>query len=162
MKPNKIFLVLFIFGCLSAEIFAQQTDRSADEQEVLLLIEKLFDGMREGDSAKVSSVFGKDVLLYTSFNDKDGVAKVQKGELQSFLKAIGTPHDQVWNEKISNTKINIDGGMAQVWTDYSFYIDQEFSHCGVDAFHLMKGNDSGWKIVHLMDTRRKENCQIDQ
>ena len=88
------------------------------------------------------------------------VMGIKKGNLASFLKAIGTPHDQIWDEKIWNTKIEIDGGIAQVWTDYAFYVGTEFSHCGVDAFHLIKDEEKGWKIVHLMDTRRKEGCEI--
>ena len=52
----------------------------------------------------------------------------------------------------------VDGGIAQVWTDYAFYVGAEFSHCGVDAFHLAKDAFGSWKIMHLMDTRRKEGC----
>jgi len=47
--------------------------------------------------------------------------------------------------------------MATVWAPYKFYYKGTFSHCGVDMFQLvrMKG---GWKIVYLIDTRRKEPC----
>jgi hypothetical protein len=57
--------------------------------------------------------------------------------------------------------VQIDGDFAQVWCDYAFYTDNTFSHCGIDAFQLHKGKD-GWKIFHLADTRRKDNCVIPQ
>jgi len=54
-------------------------------------------------------------------------------------------------------KILIDSQLASVWTDYKFYIGDKFSHCGVNSFQLVKLND-GWKIVYIIDTRRKEGC----
>jgi len=48
-------------------------------------------------------------------------------------------------------------GVAQVWTEYAFYLNKEFSHCGIDAFQLVK--DKEWKIIHLIDTRKKMNCE---
>jgi len=157
LKPFFVFLLLLLIPAIS---FSQDKVEVDERESVELLIHKLFDGMREGDSAKVASVFGKEVNMYTSFTNQQGEKVIKKGALSSFLKAIGTPHDQIWDEKIWNTKIEIDGGIAQVWTDYAFYVGTEFSHCGVDAFHLIKDGEKGWKIVHLMDTRRKENCEI--
>jgi len=114
--------------------------------------------MREGDSAKVHSVFHNEIRMYTSYILKTGEKKLKQGELSEFLTAIGTPHPEIWNEKISNTNIQIDGNLAQVWTDYDFYIGEKFSHCGVDAFQLIRGDNDKWKIIHLIDTRRIKNC----
>jgi len=33
-----------------------------------------------------------------------------------------------------------------VWAPYDFWRDGKFSHCGVDAFDLIK-TDEGWKIA---------------
>lgn len=55
--------------------------------------------------------------------------------------------------------MEIDGPLASVWVVYAFYVDDPFSHCGVDAFHLVKLEDS-WKIFHLVDTRRKADCEV--
>lgn len=150
-----IFLVGFIF--FSLEIHAQD-DLKKDKQAVEQVIIDLFDGMREADSAKVKALFDQDVQLYTSFTNKEGKDILKKGELAPFLNAIGSPHDKIWDEKIWNTKVKVDKGIAQVWTDYAFYIGSDFSHCGIDAFHLTKDTSGKWKIVHLMDTRRKEGC----
>ena len=40
-----------------------------------------------------------------------------------------------------------EGNIASVWTPYDFYINGEFSHCGVDLFYLVKEED--WKIAHF-------------
>lgn len=159
MKQLKPLFIFLIFLFTPTAIFSQDKVEGEAHKSVEGIIHKLFDGMREGDSAKVASVFSKEVNMYTSFTNQQGEKLVKKGALQTFLKAIGTPHDEIWDEKIWNTKIEIDGGIAQVWTDYAFYVGTEFSHCGVDAFHLIKEGEKDWKIVHLMDTRKKEGCK---
>jgi hypothetical protein len=159
MEQLKLFFACLIFLLLPTLIFSQDNSEVDEYESVELLIHKLFDGMREGDSAKVASVFSKEVNMYTSFTDQQGEKLIKKGALESFLKAIGTPHDEIWDEKIWDIKIEIDGGIAQVWTEYAFYVGSAFSHCGVDAFHLINEGQEGWKIIHLMDTRRKEGCE---
>lgn len=54
----------------------------------------------------------------------------------------------------------MDGDFAQVWAKYAFYLGRQFSHCGVDAFHLVRNAQDEWKIFHLADTRQKEGCVI--
>ena len=53
----------------------------------------------------------------------------------------------------------IDDDLAQVWTDYAFYAGEKFSHCGIDAFQLIRGSDGRWRIINLIDTRRQEPCE---
>lgn len=127
------------------------------ETTVYQVVIDLFDGMRAGDSAKVHQCFYAEVVMQSSFTTKKGDKVLKSGSLQNFLDAIGTPHKEVWDEKIRNTKINIDGNLAQVWTEYAFYLDEKFSHCGVDAI-LMTKTEDGWKIFSLADTRRRADC----
>ena len=157
MRKLELLFFALAFILFGSDISAQ-SDLDKDKHAVEKVINDLFDGMREADSSKVKALFSNDVQMYTSFTNKDGEKVLKKGELAAFLKAIGSPHDKIWDEKIWNTSVMIDGGIAQVWTDYAFYVGIEFSHCGVDAFHLAKDTSGSWKIMHLMDTRRKEGC----
>ena len=47
--------------------------------------------------------------------------------------------------------------MAIAWTPYTFYFNDQLSHCGVNVFSLIKRGDA-WKIMGVTDTRRKEGC----
>ena len=132
--------------------------QSKSEKAVREVIDKLFDGMRLADSSVVSPLFHPDVRMMTSYQNASGEVVLKEGSLQAFLTAIGTPHPEVWNEKIWNTEVRIDDNLAQVWTDYAFYVDDRFSHCGVDAFQLTRDANGVWRIVHLIDTRRKDPC----
>jgi hypothetical protein len=135
---------------------AMAQDAGGERRAVLATIERLFDGMRRGDSAAVRSTFHAAALLATSVME-DGHPDVRVDTLDAFVTAVGTPHAEVWDERLRNTEVRIDGGLASVWTEYDFYAGTKFSHCGVDAFQLARTRD-GWRIIALADTRRRTGC----
>ena len=61
----------------------------------------------------------------------------------------------MWDERIGDVEVHIDGGLATAWVPYAFYLGEEFSHCGANAVHLARTSE-GWKIIHLTDTRRQD------
>lgn len=151
-------ITLFVFSFLVQHCYAQTT---AQKAEVMKPVNTLFDGMKKGDSSMVHSAFTKKVTMATVFKDKAGMPTITyESSLDGFLKSVGTPHADAYNEAIWSEKISIDGDFAQVWVDYAFYLGKKFNHCGVDAFHLMREKDGNWKIFHLADTRRKDGCEI--
>ncbi|MFT4565841.1 MAG: ketosteroid isomerase-like protein [Saprospiraceae bacterium] len=52
----------------------------------------------------------------------------------------------------------MDGPLAYAWTEYSFYVDDELLHCGVNMFEMAQ-IDQHWKITNITDTRRKTDCK---
>ena len=131
---------------------------SADEQAIADVVETLFDGMRAGDSAMVRSVFHPQVRMVTSFRNAQGPQLAVENDLSGFLTAVGTPHEQVWDEKISNLVIKTDNDFGMAWMEYGFFAGEQFSHCGVDLMELVRTPD-GWKIIGLADTRRRAGCE---
>lgn len=151
------YLAILIFSC-SFPAFSQNADVIVtDSMEVRSVIDQLFFGMKSGDSSIVAATFHPEIQMMTTFTDKEGKPQAHKGSASEFKNAVGTPHEEIWDERISNVEIQIDGNLAQVWMDYSFYVDDNFSHCGVNAIQLLK-TESGWKMVHLADTRRRTDC----
>lgn len=151
--------VILLFALWSSTVIFAQSDSAMTEKEAIKkTIDNMFDGMRAGDSAQVHSVFRDDVRMLTTFKRKTGEEVLHEGSLTDFLKAVGTPHKDVWDEKLTSMTIQVDDNIAQVWTDYSFYAGEVFSHCGVNAFQLVKQNGT-WKIIQIMDTRRKVGCK---
>ncbi|HXI22043.1 MAG TPA: nuclear transport factor 2 family protein [Gemmatimonadales bacterium] len=139
---------------LQAAPLAAQT--APDREAILAVVRRLFDGMRAGDSAMVRSTFHPKAQL-ASAQVRQGNATVEVDAVDEFVRAVGTPHKEVWDERTRNERLEQDGTLASVWADYSFYAGSRFSHCGVDAFFLAKeGNE--WKIVSLIDTRRRQGC----
>jgi hypothetical protein len=155
---KRYYCLLLVLSGIYTCAWSQKNN--TDEAAVRQVITDLFKGMEKGDSALVHSTFGREITMATIARDKAGNPVIHhESSLDGFLKAVGTPHPEVWYEEIWNLKIQIDGDFAQAWCDYGFYIGKTFSHCGVDAFHMHKGKD-GWKIFHLADTRRKTGCDV--
>lgn len=147
-------LILAGFCCSVASASAQ----SVEEEEVRAVVQRLFDGMRAGDSTAVRSVFHPAARLL-SVGMRDGQPAVIPGSIDDFVQAVGTPHEEVWDERVWNIDIRVDGDLAAAWMDYAFYLGGQFSHCGVDAFQFFRAPD-GWKIIGLTDTRRKDGCEV--
>lgn len=127
------------------------------EADIHSVIETLFDGMRAGDSAMVASVFDRSAQMYSIFTNSEGKVVKNEGSLAQFLQAVGTPHAEVWDEKIHSVSIHLDADLASVWTPYSFFVGETFSHCGVNSIQMAKLQEK-WKIIYLVDTRRRQNC----
>ncbi len=147
-------LILLVSAALllgPAAASAQSGDR-----EVLAVVRRLFDGMRAGDSAAVRAVFEPTARMYT-VADRNGTPALTTDSLDKFVRAIGTPHAQMWDERTANEKVHVDGNLAVVWADYTFYAGDKLSHCGVDTFQLFRG-PTGWKVFTISDTRRRTGC----
>lgn len=126
------------------------------EQEVRAVVDRLFTGMRQGDSTVVRSVFHPEARLMSA-GVRQGEPVLRRDSIDAFVRAVGTPHEQVWDERISNVQIRVDGPLASAWMDYAFYAGERFSHCGVNAFQLFR-TPQGWKVIQITDTRRQTGC----
>ena len=73
-----------------------------------------------------------------------------------FLNALGAV-EEVWQERMWAPQVQVHGGLATLWAPYDFHRDGVFSHCGVDAFTLLRYDD-GWKIAAVAYTVEPEGC----
>ena len=128
------------------------------EEEVRTVIETLFNGMRAGDSTLVSSTFHPSLKMSTTAF-RGGEPIMIEGSKERFLTAVGTPHDAVWDEQIWDLDIKVRDNLASAWMNYAFFAGGNFSHCGVNSIQLYRSED-GWKMIYLVDTRQKENCEM--
>ena len=147
-----LLAALIAFASLAAPAAAQ-----SPEDEVRAVIDKLFDGMRAGDSTMVSSVFHKGALMGRAMD-----RGYRAGPTSGFLNAIGTPHDEVWNEQIWDVKIMVDQRLASAWMEYAFYLGENLHHCGVNSMQFYRTTDDGWKLAYLADTDRGMDCDIPE
>lgn len=144
---------IVLFSLLISSSSWSQND-SLFQKEISRVIYQLFEGMREGDSSMVRSVFHPDARAYTSYKKGDEFI-LHEGSIDQFVTAVGTPHNEVWDERISNLVIQVDDGLAQVWMDYSFYLGESFSHKGINAMQLAYSGGR-WQIIQIADTRKRE------
>ena len=149
-------LLILIFIGISG--FAQDST----ESEVRKSIEVFFEGFHQQDSAIIRSVVSDDIKLQTMGVDKEGKNRMRTDPFNGFLKSIISIPDSIqFREELLDFKIQLDGPMAHAWTPYNFWVNGELSHCGVNSFHLFNDGTS-WRIIYLVDTRRREGCETNE
>ena len=146
-------VIALLFGVVSsAPLAAQEPEPGSEEAAVLHATLQLFEAMRTSDGELAASLFHPDARMGRATEDG-----IRFSPADGFIQAVGREKDEVWDEPIWDYTIEVDGRLANLWTKYAFYRDEEFSHCGVDSFVFYK-TDDGWKITQLIDTMRTEDC----
>jgi len=149
----KKILAVGLLLLVSTTLFAQQTPADSVKQT----IKTMFDAMRKGDTTLLKSTFAKSLILQSISKDQDGKAILSTENGNDFAKVIGAPHAVVYDERVVFDAVKTDGSLASVWAPYKFYLGDKIHHCGVDVFQLMRTTE-GWKIIYIVDTRRKDKC----
>ncbi len=140
---------------LTTTSFAQTP--ATEEAAVKLVITQLFDGMKKADSTQLKPLFLTGATLQTVMRTKTGEVSVKADPIAGFIKSVGSAKAGALDERLSGMTTHIDGELATVWTPYTFYYNQQKSHCGANAFTLVKVAGR-WQIQNIIDTRRRENC----
>jgi hypothetical protein len=149
--------LVFSMIVLPSGVFAQGATDSS-EPEVLAVVNRMIAGLNRGDSALARSTFhAKARLISIDLRRPDSSALRIEESAEAFIRSLGRPRTQAFEEKLTNVKTLIDGTLASVWADYTFHVGTTLSHCGVDHFLLVK-EAGAWKIIELADTRRRVGC----
>ncbi|TDD74705.1 Cif family virulence factor [Flavobacterium caseinilyticum] len=146
---RKILIVIVLFSSSYSQ---------AQNQEIQKVIETFFEAFHAKDTLKLQTLCDETMILQ-SINENAKGTRLSNEKPEVFFKSIASiPAEIKFQEKILSYSIQVDGSMAHAWTPYEFYVNGKLSHKGVNAFTLFKKDtpeNSGWKIVHLIDTRRK-------
>jgi len=149
-KP--FFLALLYLGYVN-ELPAQTAMDSVKQT-----INHLFTSMKNGDEKGVLECFADSAIMQTIARDKSGETVVKDEIVYRFAALMGNIPKNSVDERIVFDVVKVDGALAMAWTPYRFYRNGQFSHCGTNAFQLVKIKDK-WKIQYLIDTRRKQGCE---
>ena len=159
----KTQILSIIFCCLLGACVAQNKGRwNPEQKKVLQVVFDMFEGMRTADTTGFHQMFTPNARLLTVMDREAGKESLREDSLVQFFQAMSKPREVVYDEPLWDIEVQIDGRLAQVWTQYAFYVGDRFSHCGVDAFQLFNDSDGQWKIFQLVDTRHfgEENCDL--
>lgn len=129
--------------------------QSTDERAVIAVVERMFDGMRTADSAKVRSVFAEGAR-FAGINARATPPAVRYDSVGGWIAAIAAS-DRRWDEQIYDVQAKVDAGIAIVWAPYTFYLDRKISHCGVNVVDLLRVAGE-WRVIQIFDSRRREGC----
>ena len=145
--------IVFVFLFLTTICVNAQTP------EIIASVDRFFEGLHAKDTLKIQSVCDKDIILQSIIENEYGSHLENETPKKFYKTVVSIPSQLQFQEKLLDYKVMIDGYMAQVWTPYEFYINGKVSHSGVNCFTLQKDNNPKqpiWRIVHIIDTRRKK------
>jgi len=113
--------------------------------------------MRATDTTQLRELMTPSVIFQTVKSTTKDSAQAVNESVDDFLRSIARLKPNQVDEKIEFSSINVEGAMASVWTPYRFYFNNQFSHCGVNSFTLIRSSGQ-WRIHFIIDTRKKTNC----
>jgi hypothetical protein len=146
--------LFFIFGFMNLVALAQ----TEEELQVKKSIIEFFDAFHAKDSIAMKKMVYSSILLQTIGVNNEGKSVLKTENFDDLVKSIiSIPDSTNFQERIKSYSIQTDGNMANAWTPYEFWINNEFHHCGVNSFQLFR-EENMWKIIYLIDTRRKSDC----
>ncbi len=151
----------YFFIVLTLGLFGNAVKAQSAEDSIKMVINKMFTAFKNSDAEMLKSTFSDSIVFQSIGRNKDGKMIVRNENVDGFVKQIGAAVKGSLDERIVFETIKVDGPLAFAWTPYSFYYNKNFSHCGVNSFQLVRF-DGDWKIQSIIDTRRKDNCIVDQ
>jgi hypothetical protein len=138
---------------LVTSVSAAQTP---EEREVRAVIDRLFEGMRNADTAVIRPLFAPNAR-FALLDNRSTPPGVRYDTVGSWINGVANSAKR-WDEQIYDVQVRVDGNMAHVWAPYTFYLDKKWRHCGTDSVELLK-IAGAWKITQLSDTQRREGCR---
>jgi len=142
-------LVLLFIGISLFNLQAQ-----TDEELVIQAVQKFFDAMADKDTAVMKEILLMDGQLYSVRRENEEM-KIRRTTHWDYVNGLAKVQDE-YLETMNSPMIHIHGNIAVVWTNYNFYLNNEFSHTGVDAFSLIK-TKTGWKIAGTIYTVERKD-----
>jgi hypothetical protein len=150
MKLLRFLAVLL----LAAAVPAHASD--ADERRAVLgAAQGLFDALAAKDPVRIMAHVLPDGRI-GSHAVRDGRVVVRTQSWSEWAQAIAAVPDRL-EERMHDPHVRVRGSLATVWTEYTFWLNGAFSHCGVDLFDMAKV-DGRWRVLNFTFTTETEHC----
>jgi hypothetical protein len=133
-----------------------KSERTEDERAVLLAVQRFFDTMTAKDTAGARTVLDPEGDFVSVRWDDAGEPVVRRASNAAFLERLATL-TETYLERMWESEVRVHGPIATVWTPYDFHVDGKFSHCGVDAFQLLR-TPTGWTVTGGTYTVERTGC----
>ena len=151
-RNQKYWRYLYIFLFISL-MLSCSPEWNEEEKAVISTVEGFFNVLSTKDSTTANKLILPSGYL-TSIRP-DSTIRMQSH--QAFLQNLVQMDDDLL-ERMWNPRVMIHNQIAIVWTPYDFHLNGQWSHCGVEAFSLVK-TEQGWQIAGVIYTVEKEGCK---
>lgn len=139
--PRTTRYLAAILAC-PATLTAQ--DPRADSLAVLAVADSSLAALSRGDYVAFTDWMVEGATI-ASVSEASPARRIRLRTRESYRTSTTT--DRLLERGFNGTA-EVDGPIAMVWLPYDFYVNDTWSHCGVDIFTMVK-SDAGWKIATL-------------
>jgi hypothetical protein len=144
-----------IIGGLATLAIATTAHAQSPRDSIVATVNDFFRAMTTRDTAALRRVQFPDGVQYAARIRGDSVA-IRRGTFEVFAAQLATMSD-TYLERMWEPTVLVHGPLAVVWAPYDFHRNGTFTHCGVDAFTLMR-SPTGWKIATVSYTTEPTGC----
>ncbi len=138
---------------------ADHMPSDADRAAILATVQSLFDALGERDTELLTAILHPDILMHSVERSTAGERSASTSTLEGMVARLEADGPRM-TERMWDPEVRISGDLATVWTPYDFYVGEDLSHCGADAFILMR-DGGGWQITSLSWTRlQPPECEL--
>lgn len=148
-KLFKIFVVVLLMWPSNIAI------AQSEEEAVITAVRKFFSAMSARDTSATLEVLLAEGQYFSIREDSSQIS-IRNTTHTEYLNKLATSKEN-WLEKMREPKVMVHDRVAILWTKYDFSRSGQFSHCGVDAFSLLKTAE-GWKIVGFIYNVEPKVC----
>lgn len=122
-----------------------------DTLSVMTPVNALLAAIAAHDAAAMRGAFLSDAMV-TMVVDGAPAKRATAAQFAAAMPASGRIE-----HRLVDPAIEMDGGIAMIWSPYVVRIDGKVAQCGTDHFDLVR-SDTGWRIAALTATQRTTGC----
>lgn len=125
------------------------------DAEVVAVAQRLFDAMRTRDTAAIRGLFTPQGRVI-GMGQQGGEVVYRDRGVGEFIASVAASQEALI-ERMWDAEVRISPPLATLWAPYDFHRGDQFSHCGFDAFQMVRVNGE-WRITALSFTMQREGC----
>jgi hypothetical protein len=137
-------------------LLAARAESQTPRDSVVATVNEFFRAMTARDTAALARVQFPDGVQYAARTQGDSVA-IRRGTFEGFAQQLAGVRD-TYVERMWEPTVLVHGPLAVVWAPYDFHRNRVFTHCGIDAFTLLR-SPTGWKIATVAYTTEPTGCK---
>ncbi|HEX8527958.1 nuclear transport factor 2 family protein [Allosphingosinicella sp.] len=148
----RLFIALVLISIAAPAAASEASERRA----VLAAAQRLFDALGARDPEAVMAVVVPEGTI-SGHVTRNGSTSFFAERWQDWANGLREGSERL-EERMHNPRVRIHGNMASIWTEYSFYRDGRFSHCGIDLFDMAKV-EGRWRVLNISFTIETQGCR---
>jgi hypothetical protein len=113
------------------------------------------EALSAADTAVLARLLAPQAMIFSVRESSRGSA-FSAVSREAFLESLGG-EEQTLLERMWEPTVMVQDRVAMVWTPYDFHLNGKFSHCGIDVFTFLSG-DQGWQVASITYNVVRDGC----